>query len=187
MDPVMGDKYAHLRPSKARHCYRADGIPKKRYTRAAARAQAVLNDGYHAYRCPNCGTWHVGAKPNDQEGNQVMNDPRVALWYHRLGGVYVDIEASEEDAAESAYWMERDGAASVNGVQYPDGRFLPIEELAIYREVSERHAREEREVAAQAAQRPPLPTRTVRVPWDEDRTLTVAATLPSWIGREQSG
>lgn len=57
----MSDKYAHLRPRRERHCYRADLVPKKRYTRIEAHRAAGKRLGYEAYRCPGCGWWHVGA------------------------------------------------------------------------------------------------------------------------------
>lgn len=56
------DKYAHLRPPKPRSCFRADRVPKVRFTQAEAEAKAAewAHDGYAAYRCPHCGAWHVG-------------------------------------------------------------------------------------------------------------------------------
>lgn len=56
----MGDKYRHLRPKLDRSCTRQDRVPKKRYTRKQAQAQAAEQAGYHAYRCDSCGSWHVG-------------------------------------------------------------------------------------------------------------------------------
>jgi rubrerythrin len=63
----VSDKYADQRPFRERHCYRVDLMPKKRYTRAAARAQAERRPGYHAYRCPDCGHWHVGTARQQQQ------------------------------------------------------------------------------------------------------------------------
>lgn len=57
---AVADKYASLRPSRPRGCWRADGIPKKRYTKDDARRKARERAGYHAYRCGDCGGWHVG-------------------------------------------------------------------------------------------------------------------------------
>lgn len=65
----MGDKYAHLRPVRDRQCYRADGVPKARFTRLKARRKAAQYPGYHAYRCPECRSWHVGSEPADEEAN----------------------------------------------------------------------------------------------------------------------
>lgn len=58
----MTDKYAHLRPKRPRQCYRADRVPKKRYSQAQAEARAAdrESEGYEAYRCGSCGSWHVG-------------------------------------------------------------------------------------------------------------------------------
>ncbi len=54
------DKYAHLRPKLDRQCHRNDRVPKARMAEPAARAAAARLDGYHAYECPLCGTWHIG-------------------------------------------------------------------------------------------------------------------------------
>lgn len=54
------DKYAALRPRRDRQCYRADGMPKRRYERAKAQATAARWPGYRAYRCSECDWWHVG-------------------------------------------------------------------------------------------------------------------------------
>lgn len=56
----MTDKYASLRPPKPRSCHRGDGVPKVRMTRRRAVATAAQYEGYHHYRCPECGAWHVG-------------------------------------------------------------------------------------------------------------------------------
>jgi len=58
----VSDKYAELRPVRPRECYRADGVPKKRYTRVQAQNTAAEFPGYHAYRCGDCGRWHVGGE-----------------------------------------------------------------------------------------------------------------------------
>lgn len=63
----MTDKYARLRPKRDRQCYRADGVPKKRYRRKTAIGTASLHPGYHAYRCPECGRWHVGRDTTTKE------------------------------------------------------------------------------------------------------------------------
>lgn len=63
----MTDKYARLRPTRDRQCYRADGVPKKRYRRLTARATAARRDGYHAYRCGDCGAWHIGRETTKEQ------------------------------------------------------------------------------------------------------------------------
>lgn len=60
MVTAVADKYAHLRPDRPRACWRADGIPKKQYTKRGARRKAREYAGYHAYRCGEWDTWHVG-------------------------------------------------------------------------------------------------------------------------------
>jgi hypothetical protein len=51
---------------KSRDCYRADGMHKHRYhpKRAAKLAARQLGPGYRVYRCPFCGGWHVGHRPD---------------------------------------------------------------------------------------------------------------------------
>ncbi|TDE03451.1 hypothetical protein [Jiangella asiatica] len=62
----MTDKYAALRPRRDRQCYRADGVPKKRYRRVTARVTAA-RWGQDAYRCGECGHWHTGGKTTTKE------------------------------------------------------------------------------------------------------------------------
>lgn len=62
----MTDKYAALRPRRDRQCYRADGVPKKRYRRVAAHA-AAARWGKRPYRCGECGRWHLGGERTSEE------------------------------------------------------------------------------------------------------------------------
>ena len=66
----MADRYADLRPTRDRRCYRSDGVPKKRYTRTQARATAEKYPGHQAYRCPDCGRWHVGHEQAHEGGTR---------------------------------------------------------------------------------------------------------------------
>ena len=59
----MSDKYRDLRPRRTRECWRGDGIKKRAYTRREAKAKAAEHEGYEAYRCGECGRFHVGRKP----------------------------------------------------------------------------------------------------------------------------
>jgi len=102
---------------------------------------------------------------------------QVALWYWQNKSPYVTLEATPRSAAVRAFYMFHDDTAKPEGVQFPDGRFVDIWDLPEFETV-----REEMDQAAEV-EPPRIAAREVRLPWDEDRKVSIPADLPTWVGR----
>lgn len=100
-----------------------------------------------------------------------------ALWYYRYHSVYVDLHDSEEDAAQAAVWMEEEGQGSVQGVQFPDGRYIDREDWNAYK-TYERSLHN----SYRSDPGPPPAMREVRLPWANE-SVSILADLPEWVGR----
>lgn len=106
-----------------------------------------------------------------------------ALWYYRYGHVAFDLCLDEDDAAHLAASIEEgydDNADTVLGVQFRDGRLLPIKDWPAVTE----HRRQMRAHAdAARAQRAenPVPSREARDPFTRQR-VRVWSEDGDWIG-----
>jgi hypothetical protein len=112
--------------------------------------------------------------------NEDDNGQRCALWYVSHGSAGYVLCASEYSAAASAFSMQDEGDAAPMGVQFPDGRLIPVDDWPALREYQQQVYR--RAVEAVRAERAnPVPTRLVRSPFD-GRAVRIYASEPEWIG-----
>jgi hypothetical protein len=105
-------------------------------------------------------------------------DRRCALWYYRLYELQVLLHDSEEDAAEDAYQLWVDGAASILGVQHSDGSFVERDDWVMYKGLLDGDR------LAEADPGPPVKYRVIRAPFDSVNSVTVSVpdTYPAWVG-----
>ena len=103
----------------------------------------------------------------------------VALWYWRHGSIDYDLCDNEEDAASMAVHMGDYGEASVEGVQFPDGRVVKIAKWPAFAEAVRQQRQREAEQRAAAAV--PRPQRTITAPFG-GRKIEIDADEPDWLG-----
>jgi hypothetical protein len=115
-----------------------------------------------------------------------VSEYTVALWYMRYGSPDYDLCETEQEAAAMAVYMVDDGRASVSGVQFADGRLVPIRDWQAYHdEARRRHAAEKAE-RDECASRPPAPSREALDPF-ERRRVKIEASEPAWLGLRPAG
>lgn len=110
----------------------------------------------------------------------MTDDQRVAVWAVRYHTPFVEVRDSEREAADYAVAVADSGHAAVVGVQFPDGRTVPVERWEAYAEAEDRLLEHEKRQAAEAVPNPP-PRRRVQAPFGlGDAELDPDA--PDWLG-----
>lgn len=109
-----------------------------------------------------------------------MADERVAVWMDHWHSPQVEVCDSEEKAANFAVGVEDNGELTVVGIQFADGRTVPVEQWAAFREARERRrALWKAHVEAEAANPPRV--REVVAPFGLG-TVEVDPDEPDWLG-----
>lgn len=105
----------------------------------------------------------------------------VAVWLMHYGAPDYELHETEQGAASYAASVEGQGAGSVLGAQFSDGRLVPVKHWKAYHAEGRRRREAEERQRAEYAARPPTPTREIRDPF-EHRPLQVEADEPAWLG-----
>jgi hypothetical protein len=108
---------------------------------------------------------------------------QFAVWFVRYGSAFAELYDDEEAAAMGAVSMQDQNWASVQGVQYEDGSYLPIDSWpAFAQEMDDRAAELTANRLAEDAT-PPPETREVVPPFGAGNgTATVLVDAPAWLG-----
>lgn len=103
----------------------------------------------------------------------------VALWYRRYHHMSYEICGSEEEAADRAVAMLDAETAAPEGIQFPDGRLVGVDNWPAYDEAEIR--RMQADAAAVRAMRPVSPGRKIIAPFDGGE-IEVDVDAPEWLG-----
>lgn len=109
-----------------------------------------------------------------------MADERVAVWMDHWHSPHVEVCDSEEMAASIAALVEENGESTVAGVQFADGRTVPAERWAAFREARQRHRAARKARIEEEAANPP-PVREIVAPFGLG-TVEVDLGEPDWLG-----
>ncbi len=104
-------------------------------------------------------------------------DRQCVVWSSRFSGTYYHLYDDEEEAAGVAAAISDDGSASILGVQFADGRAVPVDEWAAYREAQDRRDREDADRLAAENARPRVPLMVARCPFG-------ARSAPVWLDKD---
>ena len=104
---------------------------------------------------------------------------KVALWYRRYGHMSYDICGSEEEAADRAVGMLEAETGAAEGIQFPDGRLVGVDDWPAYEEAEIR--RMQASSAAVRAAKPVPPGRKITAPFGGGE-VEVDAEAPGWLG-----
>lgn len=102
-----------------------------------------------------------------------------AVWYiDDYGQISYDLDTDEEAAARLA--VAHDGDGTVLGLQWSDGRTVPVAEWRAFADAKRRQRQLEQERRDNPP--PPIPMRRAKDPF-EGRTIDIEVTEPDWLGR----
>lgn len=102
---------------------------------------------------------------------------KCVLWYMHYHSAAYELFETEREAAEFASFLFEAGDGAPTGVQFEDGRLIPIKDWDTYKT-----CQDEAVTASKSAALEPLtPTRKVRDPF-EGQTVNVEVDEPRWIG-----
>lgn len=105
-----------------------------------------------------------------------------AVWYMRYFRPEYELCADEKEAAEYAVAVFDGGSGSILGVQFADGRTIPVNDWNFFDETMKRlDAENEARIAAQKAVVPP-PAREALDPFNGE-PLKIELDEPAWLGR----
>jgi hypothetical protein len=106
-----------------------------------------------------------------------------ALWYWSHGSVDFELFEDEQSAASFAHALYESNNGAPECVQFPDGRYIRVEDWPEFEAEEERIDQRAAERARKEAQRPRPAIRQIAVPWDAAHKVTVMADAPAWLGR----
>ena len=104
-----------------------------------------------------------------------------ALWYARYHSPDYALCDSEEDAARMGVAMMENGGCAVIGVQFSDGRTIPVDDWPAWDAAEEWRNAAEKEEAERRAREPKPVMRKIRDPF-RGWPLEVEPTEPEWLG-----
>lgn len=107
----------------------------------------------------------------------------AVLWVSAIGGIDFELCDDEDEAAELAVFYEDCGSDTVykvHGVQFPDGRVVPLGLWDAF--AAALIAQREKEKARRAEPTPVRPTKQIVCPFTGEQATTDLDT-PDWIGR----
>jgi hypothetical protein len=107
-----------------------------------------------------------------------------ALWMWYYGSLDVTLYDDEAEAADAAVRIEDRGEGSCAGIQFPDGVYVDRDDWQAWDEAWDRRREAEEAEAEMYAEMPP--ERRVKVPF-ADRTTTIPADYPLWVGTPVAG
>lgn len=132
---------------------------------------------------PTCRLPYSRWSGDDCPGVEVRTtDERVAVWMDHWHSPHVQVCDSEEKAADFAALVDDNGESTVVGVQFADGRTVPVEQWTAFREAQERRrAAWKARVEAEATNPPPV--RVVVAPFGLG-SVELDPDEPDWLGEQ---